>query len=88
MRSMPSIASIVRNRSANSGRYCPAPRSRPYEFTFWPSSVISETPSAASVSTSCTMSPIRRLISRPRTDGTMQNAQLLSHPIWIVTHAA
>ena len=69
------------------GRYWPAPRSRPYEFTFWPSSVISETPSAASVSTSCTMSPMRRLTSRPRTDGTMQNAHELSQPIWIVTHA-
>ena len=59
-----------------------------FELTFWPSSVISETPSAASVSTSCTMSPMRRLISRPRTDGTMQNAQALSQPIWIVTQAA
>ncbi len=28
-----------------------------------------------------------REISTPRTDGTMQNAQLLSQPIWIVTHA-
>ena len=88
MRSMPSTASIARSRSANSGRYCPAPRSRPYELTFWPSSVTSTTPSRASSSTSCTMSPIRRLTSRPRTDGTMQNAQELSQPIWIVTHAA
>ena len=35
-----------------------------------------------------TMSPMRRLTSRPRTDGTMQNAQELSQPIWIVTQAA
>jgi hypothetical protein len=33
------------------------------------------------------MSAYGRLISLPRTDGTMQNAQLLSQPIWIVTHA-
>ena len=43
---------------------------------------------AASSSTSCTMSPMRRLTSLPRTDGTMQNAHVLSQPIWIVTHAA
>ena len=30
---------------------------------------------------------MRRLTSEPRTDGTMQNAQLLSQPIWMVTHA-
>ena len=35
-----------------------------------------------------TMSPMRRLTSRPRTDGTMQNAHELSQPIWIVTQAA
>jgi hypothetical protein len=33
------------------------------------------------------MSPIRRLISLPRTIGTMQNVQELSQPIWIVTQA-
>ena len=85
---MPSTASTARSRSANCGRYCPAPRSRPYELTFWPSSVTSTTPSRASSSTSWTMSPIRRLTSRPRTDGTMQNAHELSQPIWIVTQAA
>jgi hypothetical protein len=34
------------------------------------------------------MSSKRRLISRPRTAGTMQNAHELSQPIWMVTHAA
>ena len=38
---MPSTASSARSRSANCGRHWPAPRSRPYELTFWPSSVIS-----------------------------------------------
>ena len=33
------------------------------------------------------MSSNGREISSPRTAGTMQNAQLLSHPIWIVTQA-
>ena len=84
---MPSTASSARRRSANCGRYCPAPRSRPYELTFWPSSVISRTPSAASCSTSWTMSPIRRLTSAPRTIGTMQKVHELSQPIWMVTHA-
>ena len=45
------------------------------------------TPSAASASTSATMSANGRLISGPRTAGTMQNAQRLSQPIWIVTQA-
>jgi hypothetical protein len=49
--------------------------------------VISVTPSAVSCSISRTMSPIRRLTSRPRTIGTMQNVHELSQPIWIVTHA-
>jgi hypothetical protein len=44
-------------------------------------------PAAASASTSATTSAKGRLISTPRTDGTMQKAQALSHPIWIVTHA-
>jgi hypothetical protein len=34
------------------------------------------------------MSSNGRLISGPRTAGTMQKAQELSQPIWIVTHAA
>ncbi len=33
------------------------------------------------------MSPMRRLISAPRTMGTMQKVHELSHPTWIVTHA-
>ena len=49
--------------------------------------MISRTPSAASAVTSETMSPSRRLTSRPRTCGTMQKAHELSQPIWIVIHA-
>ena len=45
------------------------------------------TPSAARRSTSATRSPKGRLISWPRTDGTMQKAQELSQPIWMVTQA-
>ena len=45
-------------------------------------------PLADSCSTSPTISSTGRLISRPRTDGTMQKAQLLSQPTWMVTHAA
>jgi hypothetical protein len=50
--------------------------------------VTSVTPSAASARTSPTMSSTGRLISRPRTAGTMQKAHELSHPIWMVTHPA
>jgi hypothetical protein len=49
--------------------------------------VTSTVPAAASASTSATTSPKGRLISTPRTDGTMQKAQALSQPIWIVTQA-
>ena len=45
------------------------------------------TPPAARASTSATRSAKGLLISGPRTAGTMQKAQLLSHPIWMVTHA-
>ena len=83
---MPSTVPIARSNSANNGRRFV--RSRPYELTFWPSSVISTTPSAARRSTSRTISSKGREISLPRTDGTMQKAQRLSQPIWIVTHAA
>jgi hypothetical protein len=38
--------------------------------------------------TSATSRSKGRLISGPRTAGTMQNAQLLSQPIWMVTQAA
>ena len=33
------------------------------------------------------MSPMRRLISGPRTMGTMQKVHELSQPTWMVTHA-
>jgi hypothetical protein len=49
--------------------------------------VISRTPSATSARTSPTISPIRRDFSGPRSDGTMQNVQVLSQPIDIDTHA-
>jgi len=55
--------------------------------TFWPSSVTSETPSAATRRTSSTIRSNGRLISGPRTAGTMQKAQLLSQPIWMVIQA-
>ena len=47
MRSMPSMASTARSSSPNSVRTS-GRRSRPHELTFWPSSVISRTPSSAS----------------------------------------
>ena len=62
-------------------------RSRPHELTFWPSSVISLTPSAASRVTSATISPGRRLCSRPRTAGTMQYAHFELQPIETCTQA-
>jgi hypothetical protein len=55
--------------------------------TFWPSSVTSRTPSAASPRISVTMSPGRRDFSGPRSDGTMQNVQVLSQPMEIDTQA-
>ena len=55
--------------------------------TFWPSSVISLTPSAASRVTSATISPGRRLCSRPRTAGTMQYEQVELQPIETCTQA-
>ena len=62
-------------------------RSRPHELTFWPRSVISLTPSRASASTSATISPGRRLCSRPRTAGTMQYAHFELQPIDTWTQA-
>ena len=61
-------------------------RSRPALLTFCPRSVTSLTPAAARASTSLTISADGRLISRPRTAGTMQKAQELSQPIWMVIH--
>src|SRR3954453_16782653 len=83
MRSMPSIASTA-VRSSENRRFCG--RSRvPYELTFWPSSVTSRTPSAASSSISATSSSSGRLTSRPRVDGTMQNEQRMLQPAEICT---
>ncbi len=45
-------------------------------------------PAAAKSCTSVTTCPNGRLISGPRTAGTMQKAHWLSQPIWMVTHAA
>ena len=75
-------AAARRSRSAP-----PTGRSRPHELTFWPSSVISRTPSAASASTSETSVASDRDCSRPRTDGTMQYEQVELQPIEICTHA-
>ena len=65
---MPSTASTARSSSAKVSLSSPR-RSRPYEFTFWPSSVTSRTPSPARRSTSASSSPGGRLTSRPRVDG-------------------
>ena len=74
---------------ANSGRLDDpgTVTSRPYVFTFCPSSVTSTTPLRASPCTSARMSPIARERCGPRTSGTMQNVQALSHPGAIDTHA-
>ena len=76
-RSRPSISPQARSSLPNA---CRSPNSTPYELTFWPSRVISRTPSATSASTSARMSPGRRSFSVPRSDGTMQNVQVLLHP--------
>ncbi len=86
MRSIPSTASQARSSSPNSVRRSGA-RSRPHELTFWPSSVTSLTPSSASRCTSATISPGRRLCSRPRTDGTMQYEHFELQPIETCTQA-
>jgi hypothetical protein len=49
--------------------------------------VTSVTPSLRPASHLGDTSSNGRLISGPRTAGTMQNAQLLSQPIWMVTQA-
>ena len=86
IRSIPSTASQARSSSPNSVS-SPGRRSRPQEFTFWPSRVTSLTPSAASRVTSATISPGRRLCSRPRTAGTMQYAHFELQPIETCTQA-
>ena len=82
---MPSIASIACSSSANVARA--GRRSRPYELTFWPSSVTSRTPSAASRATSATSSSNGRETSAPRVDGTMQYEHAMLQPTEICTHA-
>ena len=51
-----------------------------YALTFWPSSVISATPWAASARTSSSTESKPRLISSPRVYGTMQKLQYLLQP--------
>src|SRR5436189_70009 len=65
IRSIPSTASHARRSSPNSVVSSGA-RSRPQELTFWPSKVISRTPSRASPVTSAITSPGRRLALRLR----------------------
>ena len=82
---MPSTASTACSSSENrrgSGR-----RSRPYELTFWPSSVTSRTPSAASALDLGHELLERRDTSRPRVDGTMQNEHFMLQPTEICTQA-
>ena len=86
MRPIPSTEPTARSSAAKSGRRFVM--SRPYELTFCPSKVTSVTPRRASSSTSSTISSRGRLTSGPRTDGTMQKAQELSHPVWMLTQAA
>ena len=81
---MPDTASRRRNSPPKPIRSCTG-RSRPHELTFWPSSVISRTPSRASASTSDARVSSDRDCSRPRTDGTMQYEQVELQPIEICT---
>src|SRR5829696_2859904 len=82
MRSRPSMPSSSRRSSANDAR---GRSERPYELTFWPSSVTSRTPSAARPATSATSSSCGRDNSRPRVDGTMQYEQTMLQPAEICT---
>src|SRR6266540_983865 len=89
IRRRPSTPSTARRSSANRDLE-PDPgtvRSRPYVFTFCPSSVTSTTPEAASPWTSARTSPSGRDRWGPRTSGTMQNEHRLSHPTLTLTHA-
>src|SRR4051812_25816104 len=86
IRSIPATASHARSSSPNSVRMS-GTRSRPHELTFWPSSVISLTPCSARRCTSATISPGRRLCSRPRTEGTMQYEHFELQPIETWIHA-
>ena len=86
-RPMPSTAPTARSRSAKSGR-------RLREVPAVGVHVLAEqrdldhARGRASAPTSATMSSRGRLTSGPRTEGTMQKAQELSQPVWMVTHAA
>ena len=84
-RSSPSTAPTARSSAPNAYR---SPNSRPYELTFWPSSVTSSTPCPTSARTSASTSPGRRSRSLPRSDGTMQKVQVLSQPTEMDTQAA
>ena len=76
-RSSPSISPQARSSLENAWR---SPNSTPYALTFCPSRVTSLTPSATSARISARMSPGRRSFSLPRSDGTMQNVQVLLQP--------
>jgi hypothetical protein len=84
-RSRPSTPPQARSSLPKASR---SPNSTPYELTFWPSNVTSSTPSATSASISASTSPGRRSFSVPRSDGTMQNVQVLLQPTLIDTQAA
>ena len=60
----------------------------PVRIDVLPNRVTSVTPRRASSPTSATISSMGRLTSGPRTAGTMQNAQELSQPVWMLTQAA
>ena len=84
-RSSPSTSPHARSSLQNA---CRSPNSTPYALTFWPSRVISLTPSATSASISARISPGRRSFSLPRSAGTMQNVQVLLQPTLTDTQAA
>ena len=84
-RSSPSTSPQARSSLPKANR---SPKPTPYELTFWPRSVTSITPSATSASISASTSPGRRSCSVPRSEGTMQNVQVLLQPTLTETHAA
>ena len=58
-----------------------------YEFTFYPSKVISLIPPSANLRTSSVMDKTERLRSLPRVNGTTQKLHMLLHPLIIDTYA-
>ena len=84
IRSTPSMSFTIRIRSAKSTSVS---RSLPYEFTFCPKSAISLQPLATSSLTSAITASGVRLLSRPRTYGTIQYEQKLLQPYITDTHA-